>query len=180
MLRIPALHWVLLLAVIAVGLAVRSRISLPRADAQILSAPVVPQPAMPAVIRPSQSGNGATARRDRNGNFIFDARVNGMPLQMVFDTGASVTSLRAEDAARVGIDTGSLNYSATVSTANGHTSVAPVMIETLTVGDITRHYVTAVVARPGVLGMNLLGQSFMAKIGGYRVVGQDLVLQGEP
>jgi aspartyl protease family protein len=181
MLRIPALHWILLLIVLAIGFAVRNYASLPKVDAPILSAATnAARPAMPQVITPHLSGNLATAQRNRSGNFVFDAKVNGMPLQMMFDTGASITTLRAEDAERVRIDTRALTYSVTISTANGVTAAAPVMIETLTVGDITRHYIQAFVARPGTLGVNLLGQSFMAKIGGYRMVGQELVLQGEP
>ncbi len=180
MVRIPALHWILVLTAVVAGFVVRNHATLPKADAQFASAPAVSQPAMPLVITPNLTNKIATARRNRYGNFVFDAEVNGTPLQMMFDTGASFTSLRAEDAARAGIDTGSLNYSAVVSTANGRTAVAPVVIQTLTVGDITRHYIPAFVARRGDLGTNLLGQSFMAKIGGYRVVGQDLILQGEP
>ena len=119
------------------------------------------------------------ARRDTGGSYVVQAEVNGAGLAMLFDTGASVVALRAEDAARAGIDVGSLVYSGRTSTANGQAAVAPIIIRTLTVGPITRHNIPAIVSKPGQLAYNLLGQSFMARLSGYRLEGGQLVLQGQ-
>ena len=144
----------------------------------LLDAP--PAAAMPTIITPSLSSrrDEAYARRERNGHFYFDTAVNGVPLQMMFDTGASRISLRAEDAARAGIDVSALSYTLMSRTANGVAEVAPAMIRTLTVGNITRQNVPAIVARPGVLNVNLLGQSFLARVAGYSLDGDQLVLKG--
>ncbi len=142
-------------------------------DAQTSPAP------MPHIIHPSFVGQTATARRDRAGHFLFDATVNDVPLQLIFDTGATLVSLRAEDAEGVGIDLSTLRYVQTVRTAHGTTQAAPVMIRTLTIGDITRQNVPAIVAKPGDLNSSLLGQSFLSRLAGYRLDGEELVLEGE-
>ena len=134
--------------------------------------------ALPLVITPSdqaQSG-GASARRDRSGAYWFDTEINGATLPMVFDSGATVVTLRAEDAAKAGIDTDALSYTLHGMTANGPARFAPVMLPALTVGNITRTRVLAAVAKPGTLDSNLLGQSFLSRIKGFRQEGTRLVL----
>lgn len=137
-------------------------------------------PAMPVVNYPNATtrGDQTGATRGRDGHFYFDTTVNGVGVKMLFDTGASVIALRAEDAAKAGINVASLRYSISVMTANGRTDAAPVLIASLTVGNITRRNVPAHVSRPGALGVTLLGQSFMSLIAGYKVVGERLILQG--
>jgi aspartyl protease family protein len=136
---------------------------------------------MPVVITPGHlqaHGEEAVGRRARNGIYMFDATMNGVPLEMMFDTGASLITLRADDAARVGIDMSSLRYSRIAKTANGTAQVALTMVDTLTVGDITRRHIPALVAKPGSLEVNLLGQSFLQSVAGYRMEGNQLILQG--
>ena len=160
----------------------------PPAPRQASLAPAAPAPSLPAVPTPS-AGVGrplpmpapdrqASARRAPNGHFYFDVAMNGITVRTVFDTGASTVALRAEDAARIGIAVNGLTYSIPTSTANGISYVAPVTLDTLKVGDITIHGVLAVVAKPGNQTVTLLGQSFMAKLAGYRLDGGELILQG--
>lgn len=136
---------------------------------------------LPNVIRPSiYAGNATAPARRERGRFMFDTEVNGTKLPMVFDTGASHVVIRAEDAARVGINPSTLRYGHTAATANGEGDVAPVTIDRLSVGPIERRNVIALVARPGMLSVNLLGQSFLARIGGYRLDGDRLILSDGP
>ena len=124
------------------------------------------------------AGDQATAVRNRDGHFYFNTVVNGAPVRMMFDTGAGTIVLRSEDAGKAGIDISSLQYTIPTSTANGRTTVAPALIASMTIGDITRRNVHAFVSRPGALSVNLLGQSFMSRISGYKVDGERLILQG--
>lgn len=119
-----------------------------------------------------------SAQRAQNGHFYFDAAVNGITIHTVFDTGATQVALRAEDAGRIGIAVNGLTYSVPVSTANGISYVAPVMLDTIQVGDIIVHNVFGTVSKPGTQSVTLLGQSFMSKLAGYRVEDSALVLQG--
>jgi clan AA aspartic protease (TIGR02281 family) len=149
--------------------------------------PVAPPPAapakppMPSVVTPSMPVGGVstvTVRRSPNGHFYLEARAGGTPVQMMFDTGASAVSLRAEDAERMGIDLSTLVFSARTSTANGTAAAAPYMIPSLTVGDITVSQVPALIHRRGTLGVSLLGQSFMSRLAKFDVEGSVLTLQG--
>lgn len=146
--------------------------------------------ALPAVQRPTEVStniqaagfsigpNEAIAERGGDGGFAFDAVVNGGHVQMLFDTGASVVGLRFEDAIRLGIPVSRLNYSAKVKTANGAADVAPITIDTVTVGNITLRAVQGFVAKQGMLQTNLLGQTFLARLAGYNVEKNVLVLRG--
>ncbi|MGD0430828.1 MAG: TIGR02281 family clan AA aspartic protease, partial [Acetobacteraceae bacterium] len=120
-----------------------------------------------------------TAVRGKDGSFAFDAVVNGAHVPMLFDTGASVVALRAEDAERFGIAVNNLNYTAKVKTANGTADVAPIVIDTMTIGNITQRRVVGYVAREGMLAKNLLGQTFLARLSGYNVENNQLVLKGQ-
>lgn len=162
-------------------------------ERQAAPAPAGRPPSAPAVLPTGQApsaamtrplpvppqGRQASARRAQDGQFYFDTALNGASIRMMFDTGASAISLRAEDAARAGIAVNALNYSITVNTANGTTTAAPVMLDTVRVGDVTRRNVLAIVSRPGQLGVSLLGQTFMSKLSGYRFERGELILQGD-
>lgn len=142
--------------------------------------PVLESSPMPAVNYPGMPSRGdqASTRRERGGHYVFRTEVNGVALPMMFDTGATQVVLRAEDAARVGVDVSTLRYTGVANTANGRAEVAPAVIGTLVIGSITRRNVTALVARPGALNVNLLGQSFLSRLAGYRLEGEQLILQG--
>jgi aspartyl protease family protein len=143
---------------------------------------MVQRPTEVAPSPPSENLGGgqgqAVAERGRDNHFWFDATINGVHMPVLFDTGASAVSLRAEDAQRLGFDPVTLRYSARSRTANGVTEIAPIMIDTITIGNITLHKVQAVVHRLGTLSENLLGQSFMSGLASYNVVQNRLFLKG--
>jgi clan AA aspartic protease (TIGR02281 family) len=155
-----------------------------------VNARAILSPVLPAVQRPTDLSasaqaagisigpNEAIAERGGDGGFAFDAIVNGAHMRMLFDTGATVVALRAEDAIRLGIPVNKLNYSAKVKTANGVAEVAPVMIDSITIGNITQRAVQGFVAKQGMLQTNLLGQSFMTRLAGYNVEKNLLWLKG--
>jgi len=131
------------------------------------------------VDRPTRPHETASAIRLRNGHFVFDAEVNGVTVPMMFDTGASFVTLRAEDAAHLGINTATLQYSRRINTANGTADVASTMIAAMKIGNIARANVAAFVAKPGTLAVNLLGQSFLKTMAGFAQDGERLVLRGD-
>jgi aspartyl protease family protein len=118
------------------------------------------------------------AARRMDGSFLVQGEVNGFETRFIFDTGASTVVLRAENAVALGFNPETLNYSIPVSTANGAALAAPVTIERLTVGTITERNVRALIARSGVLHANLLGMSFLERLGSYEVRGNRLILRG--
>jgi aspartyl protease family protein len=133
---------------------------------------------LPTIDRNTRPHDTASATRVPGGHFVFQTEVNGAALPMVFDTGASYVTLRAEDAERIGIRMSALQFTDRVNTANGVTETAPVLLASLKVGNISRTNVPAQVARPGALRVNLLGQSFMKMMAGFSEDGDQLVLRG--
>ena len=124
------------------------------------------------------SGGEVSVTRRMGGTFVVSGRANDRDLRFIFDTGASTVVLTTEGAKAIGFDPAALNYVVPVSTANGRTLAAPVTLETLTVGSITERRVRALVARPGVLGENLLGMTFLERLASYEVRGNRLILRG--
>lgn len=163
-----ALAWAAIFAAVMVGYVYREDVS---AVTVRLMDEIAPGRAIP-----SPPGEAIAVRR-ADGHYGFDARINGASVRMMFDTGASSIVLRAEDAARVGLDPKKLDYRTQVATANGRAMAAPVMLEAVTVGNITLKQVRALVARPGALHENLLGQSFLSRLSGYSVERNRLVLR---
>ena len=125
------------------------------------------------------SGGEVVAARKTDGSFLIKGSVNGNEARFIFDTGASTVVLRAENAAALGFKPEALNYSIPVSTANGTALAAPVVIESLSVGSITEKNIPALIARTGVLHANLLGMSFLERLGSYEVRGNRLILRAK-
>jgi aspartyl protease family protein len=115
-------------------------------------------------------------KADRRGHFMVGAHVNGRPVSMLADTGASAVVLTQDDARRTGFNPAGLDYSVPVSTANGTAYVAPVTINRLEVEGILVRDVTAFVAQPGALGHNLLGMTFIGRLTRFSMEGGRLLL----
>lgn len=124
----------------------------------------------------SGSGEVAVTRR-LDGTFVVPARINDHETRFIFDTGASAVVLTSETAAALGLKRGALSFNVPISTANGRAFAAPVTLDRVAVGSITFTRVFALVASPGLLQENLLGQSFLQRLGSYEVRGKRLVLR---
>ncbi len=131
----------------------------------------------PGYVIDSKPGIAEVARR-RDGHFVLRMKANGVDLPFLFDTGASLVTLRAEDARKLGIDMKSLRFTETVSTANGVARAALTRLDSLSVGSISQRRVEAMVAREGALNENLLGQNFLDGLAGYGVENGRLALRG--
>jgi aspartyl protease family protein len=123
-------------------------------------------------------GGEVTVARTRGGSFIVAGRINGRETRFLFDTGASAVVLTDATARAIGVDPATLNYSVTVSTANGRTTAARLRLDRLSIGPISEDRVEAMVARPGALSENLLGMSFLERLASYEVRDDRLILRG--
>lgn len=123
------------------------------------------------------SANGtATFQRGMGGHFQVDSHVNGAPMTLIFDTGASAVVLTEKDARAAGIDTDALGYTIPVSTANGTGRAAAVVLDEMEVGGIVRHDVRAYIAEAGALDTSLLGMTFLETLSRYAVTSNALEL----
>lgn len=114
----------------------------------------------------------------RMGRGQFNARgdVNGVPMEFVVDTGASVVVLTHQDAEAAGFEMDGLTYDVPVSTANGRTTAARVELDHLSIGAIERRGLTALVARDDMLETSLLGMNFLTSLFSFEVRGDRLIL----
>ncbi|HET7729182.1 MAG TPA: TIGR02281 family clan AA aspartic protease [Usitatibacter sp.] len=103
-----------------------------------------------------------TLAPDSRGHFITDGQVNGQHVRFLVDTGATMVSIPAAAAARLGIDfrRGRKGVS---QTANGATVVYNVMLDSVTVGGITIMNVEGLVHEAAGLDVALLGMSFLGR-----------------
>lgn len=103
-------------------------------------------------------------RAARNGHFETTAYINGRPVEVMVDTGASMVALTWEDARRAGIFLTDGDFKHKVGTANGTARVAIVTLSDVAIEDITVHDVKAAVAEPGKLDTTLLGMTFLSRL----------------
>lgn len=113
---------------------------------------------------------------DRSGHYVVEARVNGVPVRFLIDTGATDVSLTRRDAERVGLAPETLQFTRRAETAAGPVRVAPVRLDRVAVGEIELTDVAASVNRANE-GISLLGMSFLARLTGFSVEEGHLVLR---
>ena len=105
-----------------------------------------------------------TINRSWDGHFRAITQVNGTDVGLMVDTGASLVLLRHDDAIRIGLPLNELEYSTPLTTASGKSYVASVVIESLSIGNVTVYDVRAAVAQRGALHSSLLGMSFLENL----------------
>lgn len=112
---------------------------------------------------PGRSGS-EELRAHADGHYYARAEINGRPLDVMVDTGASMVALTYEDAERAGLRLKPADFTAQVSTANGTAAVAPVTLDRVSIGRITVRDVRAAVSERGRLEKTLLGMSFLSRL----------------
>ncbi|MDK4703699.1 TIGR02281 family clan AA aspartic protease [Rhizobium sp. CNPSo 4062] len=134
-------------------------------------------PGHAVVVTTSEGGQEVILHKRSNGHFEARVMINGQPIDMLIDTGASTIALSQEDAERVGIIPENLTYSQTVLTANGRARAAPVELGSVAIGPIKRRDVEASVAEAGRLDQSLLGMSFLETLGSMQMQTDELRLR---
>ncbi len=115
----------------------------------------------PYVSRATGAGSSVTLKADSRGHFLIEGQVNGGNVRFLVDTGATMISLSAADARRLGIDY-LKGQRGIVQTAGGPTSAYRVTLDSVRVGDIAMNQVDALVIEAG-LPFALLGMSFLKR-----------------
>lgn len=129
-----------------------------------------------ATPKPAALLGRAEIAADSRGHFVFTGRVNGRPLVMLADTGATLVALRASDAKAAGLIVLPGDYTAKVSTAGGVAEAARVRLQDIEVGGIRVTDVDALVLSDSQLATNLLGMSFLSRLNAFAVENGRLVL----
>jgi aspartyl protease family protein len=155
-----ALRWVLLccgIVLLGVGLLDRQpeRAPLPAApSASIRRVTTVPS-------------NTIVFPANDHGHVTLEAAVNGAPVRMLVDTGATLVTLTREDARAAGIDVHGLAFTGQVNTANGAARIAPVTLREVRIDQLSLYDVSAAVLEN--LDISLLGMSFLRRLQSYEM-----------
>jgi aspartyl protease family protein len=109
------------------------------------------------------SAQGVTLAADSRGHFVTLGQINGKSVRFLVDTGATSVAIPASFAQSAGIDylKGRRGMS---MTANGPAVVYRVLLDSVSVGDVTLQQVEAMVMEGPGLGIALLGMSFLNRV----------------
>lgn len=121
-------------------------------------------------------GTGAVMLdRNSDGHFYVDAKVNGMPVNFLVDTGATGVALTVKDAERAGVPINPALFGVIGSGASGEVRGEQVRLDQITVGPKTVGNLAGVVIEGGE--QSLLGQSFLGKFDTVEIRGDTMVLR---
>ena len=167
------LFWAMIALVLA--LAYSYRFELETVTERLLSELLISRPATVS------NGTGATVQvaRARAGDFSAQVEVNGAPVTMLVDTGASSVVLTQEAAKAANLPLDLLKYDVPVETASGRTRAAAVVIDRISVGGIVERRVPALVSAPGELKASLLGMSFLSRLRSFEISGGRLLMRAK-
>ena len=141
--------------------------------------PPNPANALPLASKPSSNGAQALIvlrpspnhtlvyRADRRGHFTLTAAVNGSPIRLVVDTGASLVALTLDDARAAGFGRSELVFNQITHTANGPVRFAAVNLREIRIDQLSIENVPAAVIEN--LDQSLLGMSFLKRLKSFEM-----------
>ena len=124
----------------------------------------------------SNFGRTVHLRARRGGHFFARAWINGRPINVMVDTGATGVALTYNDAETVGLYMKRTDFTRRSRTANGIAKSAPVTLDRIRIGDVEVDDVRASVSQPGRLHITLLGMTFLRQLSRVEIRGDELVL----
>ncbi|MDB5691776.1 MAG: family clan aspartic protease [Alphaproteobacteria bacterium] len=110
-----------------------------------------------------------------NGHFYANAAVNGQPVRVVVDTGASTVALTVEDAQRIGVPFSTSEFSVIGTGASGPVRGEAVTLDSVTVDGKEVRGVRAAVLEG--LDVSLLGQTYLSRISSVQMSGNTMTLR---
>jgi len=112
---------------------------------------------------PAAEANRAVVPTNERGILVADGEVNGKPVRFAVDTGATLITLPAREASRLGLDYHN-GQKTTMETANGEVFAYRLKLDTVRVGQVVVHNVDALIAESNNLPIALLGMSFLNRV----------------
>jgi aspartyl protease family protein len=136
-------------------------VAAPGSDALAGVAANSPLPKLPE--RQSSGYREALLRADERGQYTADVLIDGLPVRMLVDTGASDVFVSALTAARLGL-VASGDRPRAIRTANGMSTATPVLLSRLSFAGLYMNDVGALILTPEAGEVNLLGESFLKRL----------------
>lgn len=125
----------------------------------------------------AQTKFNTALKADERGHFIARADIEGAPLNVLVDTGASAVALSYEDAAQAGLHPLSLRYDVPVATANGQARAAHVTLRRVEIDRVLVRDVDGLVLPQGAMNGTLLGMTFLSRLRSFKVEDGILMLE---
>ena len=122
----------------------------------------------------SQDGS-IELRREDDGHFYADVRINGAPIRMLIDTGASAIALSREDAQMAGLATSIGMTDVVGEGASGEVHGQWVRLDRVELGPLSASGLDAAILDGGQ--QSLLGQSFLRKFAKVQIEDDRMVLR---
>jgi aspartyl protease family protein len=129
-----------------------------------------------AVVEQARSQEPASITKAEDGHYWTQADVDGHAVTFLVDTGATAVALTAQDAARMGIDVSSLNYTYKVATANGDAHAARITLASISVAGARVNDVEAYVLDHG-LSTSLLGMTYLGRLSAFEATPTSMILR---
>lgn len=104
-----------------------------------------------------------TIALNNNQQYITTAVINGMPIEVWVDTGATTVAINSEVAKNLGISTTD-GRKVEATTASGMVALTLVVLREVSVGDIKMSNVRALIIEGSFPKMVLLGMSFLRQV----------------
>jgi aspartyl protease family protein len=131
--------------------------------------------ASPRVAAPALSPRETRLARMETGHFYADPSINGQPVHVVIDTGASFVALTKADAQRIGIPFTESEFQVVGSGASGPVRGKLIQLDRIDLdGKEVLHVQGAVLEG---LDISLLGQAYLSRIGSVQMSGDEMVLR---
>lgn len=133
--------------------------------------------AVPELGLPQQvvEGGETQVKLAPDGHFWLRAEINGSPADFLVDTGATLTAVSSDTAARVGLEPREGGLPVRMQTANGAVAAQITTIDELRFGNVAARGLDAVIA-PGLGPTNVLGMNLLSRLASWRVEGDTMIL----
>lgn len=154
-----------------VGALMPDRPDLPAADGK---SPQVAADA-PGDQRPDYLTGEFMLQRQADGHFYAAPMINGVEVQTLVDTGASVVALTGDDAQTLGLNWNEDDLGVIAQGASGPIRGVEVRLDTVQLGSFEVHDVPAMIVPEG-LPITLLGQSFLSRIPNVEIANGEMNL----
>jgi aspartyl protease family protein len=114
-------------------------------------------------------------KRQPDGHFYADVRVNGTDLRMVVDTGATVIALSRADAQSASIPTSAGTNDIVAQGADGGVHGEVARLDNVELGPLSAQDLDAIILDNG--SQSLLGQNFLSKFASVQIEGDRMILR---